>query len=108
MDVQKCRVDLSSFGYTLSEVDYSWTSETAVSIAELAINDYTLMEHSQGTTNITTKLGPRSVLTFQFDLSRTWMYKFRINTRYNLADKIKTNNTKSLKSHKRGELKLKI
>ena len=82
MDVQKCRVDLSSFGYTLSEVDYSWTSETAVSIAELAINDYTLMEHSQGSTNITTKLGLRSVLTFQFDLSRTWIYKFRINTRY--------------------------
>ena len=84
MDVQKCRVDLSSFGYTLSEVDYSWTSETAVSIAELAINDYTLMEHSQGSTNITTKLGLRSVLTFQFVLSRTWIYKYRRNTRQNI------------------------
>ena len=76
MDVQKCRVDLSSFGYTWSEVQYSWTGVSAVSIDELAINDYTLMGHSQGSTNITTKLGLRSVLTLQFDLSRTLGFYF--------------------------------
>ena len=76
LDSQSCHMDISSFGYTQDDVVYSWTSPQPVSIGELSINDFILLDYKHGYRNVTTKLGIRSALSLEFHLGRTFGFYF--------------------------------
>ena len=70
MDNQGCRIDIGSFGYTSSEIQYKWT-EDPIEVDEYALGDFILVDFITGNRNVTSKIGKQSVISVKFRFSRT-------------------------------------
>ena len=60
--------ETNAFNRCFDQVEYQWTGPSPVTIGELAINDYSLVQHTSGYRNSSSKLGIRSVLTCAKDI----------------------------------------
>ena len=60
--------ETNAFNRRFVQVEYQWTGPSPVTIGELAINDYSLVQHTSGYRNSSSKLGTRSVLTCDKDI----------------------------------------
>ena len=54
MDNQKCQIEIGSFGYSLSEIQYKWT-ENPIEVDEFALADYILMNYVVTSRNMSSK-----------------------------------------------------
>jgi len=75
LDNQACTIGIGSFGYTSSEIEYSWT-KNPVEVEEFALADYVLMDYSVSKKNMTSKIGEQSIIFLHFQFSRTIGYYF--------------------------------